>query len=132
MDTFAKLCGQDSAGEGNVVIDVSCDGSVLAFNDATSQLWKADGRVLQMPNSCLLDAQCYELRLQRDLHDVSLDNLVCCGVKAHPRAAFVLIHGMLVCFVLQHSSRFTCCIPGIMALHSLHSSCHYSFRVAVD
>lgn len=96
MDAFAKLCRQDSDGKGNLVIDVSSDGSVLAFNDATAQLWKADGRLLQMPSASLLDAQCYELRLQRDIKEVGLDKLVCHGLKAHPRAAFVLLHGILV------------------------------------
>lgn len=96
MDAFAALCKQDSAGKGNVVIDVSSEGRVLAFNDATSQLWKADGRLLQMPSASLLDAQCYELRQQRDVNEVSLDKFVCHGVKAHPRAGFVLIYGILV------------------------------------
>ena len=96
MDTFAALCRQDSSDQGNVVIDVSCDGSVLAYNSATAQLWKADGRLLRMPSASLLDAQCYELRLQRDVIEVGLDKLVCYGLKAHPRAVFVLIHGILV------------------------------------
>lgn len=99
MDTFASLCGQDSSGQGNVVIDVSCDGNILAFNSACARLWKADGRLLQIPSASLLDAQCYELRLQRDVNKCGLDKLVCHGLKAHPRAAFALIHGILVCFL---------------------------------
>jgi hypothetical protein len=104
MDNFASLCRQDSAEKANITIDVSSDGSLLAFNDATAQLWKADARLLQMPSASLLDAQCYELRLQRDANEVYLDSLVCHGVKAHPRAAFVLIYGILVWSFFQHKS----------------------------
>ena len=96
MDAFAKLARQDSDGKGNILIDVSLDGRFVAFNDASAQLWKADGRLLQMPTASLLDAHCYELRPQRDFFDSFLANFVCSGIKVHPRAAFVLICGTLV------------------------------------
>jgi hypothetical protein len=99
MDAFIALCHQDAKNPELPLVDVSADGHVFVLN-GDAQLWKSDGKLLQLANTSLIAAYCYELHLSRSLRDFSLQQLRCHELLVHPLGAFVLVHGTVVCSLL--------------------------------